>query len=189
VKTFTVVFDACVLYPAPLRDLLAQLALHDIFSARWTDAIHDEWISNLLESSPDLSREALERTRSLMNSHVRDSLVTGYEGLIPGLSLPDENDRHVLAAAIRCNADAIITFNLRDFPVSNLEPFGLVAIHPDEFVANELELHEAVVCEAVKIVRSRLKSPPKTVEAYLATLERQVLTQTVSDFRRFAALL
>ncbi len=91
---FTVVFDACVLYPAPLRDLLVQLALRDIFSARWTDAIHDEWISNLLESRPDLSREALERTRSLMNSHVRDSLVTGYEGLIPGLLLPDENDRH-----------------------------------------------------------------------------------------------
>ncbi|MGB0068005.1 MAG: hypothetical protein WBQ11_08155 [Isosphaeraceae bacterium] len=92
---FTVVFDACVLYPAPLRDLLVQLALGDIFSARWTDAIHDEWISNLLESRPDLSREALERTRSLMNSHVRDSLVTGYEGLIPGFLLPDENDRHV----------------------------------------------------------------------------------------------
>ncbi len=98
-------------------------------------------------------------------------------------------DRHVLAAAIRCNADAIITFNLRDFPESNLEPFGLVAIHPDEFVANELDLHEAVVCEAVRIVRSRLKSPPKTVEAYLAALERQGLTQTVSDLRRFAALL
>lgn len=188
-KTFTVVYDACVLYPAPLRDLLMQLALQDIFSARWTDAIHDEWIESLLQRRDDLCREKLERTRSLMNSSVRDSLVTGYEGLIQGLSLPDENDRHVLAAAISCGADAIITFNLRHFPEDALEPFGVEAIHPDEFIANELDLHEAAVCESVKIVRSRLKNPSKCVEDYLATLESQGLTQTVLALREFTALL
>jgi predicted nucleic acid-binding protein len=189
VNTFTVVYDACVLYPAPLRDLLVQLALHDIFAARWTDAIHEEWISGVLKSRPDIKRAALERTRSLLNSNVRDSLVTGYESLIGSLSLPDENDRHVLAAAIRCNADALITFNIRDFPQVSLEPFGIMAIHPDEFILNEIDLHEAVVCEAVKIVRSRLKNPPKTVDEYLATLERQGLTQTVAALRVFETLL
>jgi len=166
-----------------------ELALHDIFCARWTDEIHNEWIETLLARRGDLSRDALNRTRDLMNSNVRDCLVTGYEPLIAGLSLPDDGDRHVLAAAIECNADAIITFNLRDFPESSLEPHGVEAIHPDDFVSNELDLHEAIVCESVKIVRARLKSPPRTAGEYLDTLERQGLTQTVAGLRSFVALI
>src|SRR6185295_3578619 len=102
---FTVVYDACVLYPAPLRDLLMRLALTDLFRARWSDDIHEEWITNLLANRPDLTREQLERTRTLMNAHVRDCIVQGYRDLIDGLDLPDPNDRHVLAAAIRARAD------------------------------------------------------------------------------------
>ena len=97
---FTVVYDACVLYPAPLRDLLMHLALTDLYRARWSDAIHDEWIRNVLAKRDDLTLQQLERTRQLMNSHVRDSLVTGFEYLIPSIALPDPDDRHVVAAAI-----------------------------------------------------------------------------------------
>ena len=82
---FTAVYDANVLYPAPLRDILMRLALTDMFSARWTDDIHDEWIRNVLESRPDLTREQLERTRGLMNANVRDCVGEGYQSLIPGL--------------------------------------------------------------------------------------------------------
>jgi hypothetical protein len=124
-----------------------------------------------------------------MNQHVRDCLVTGYEGLIEGLSLPDPDDRHVPAAAIRCNANAIVTINLKDFPDASLEPYGIEALHPDDFIANELDLHEGVVRESVKTIRARLKSPPKSVDEYLATLERQGLTQSVDRLRSFAALL
>ncbi len=85
---FTVVYDACVLYPAPLRDFLMQLALTDLFRAKWTDAIHAEWIRNVLADRPDIKPEQLERTRKLMNSHVRDALVTGHEYLIPTVTLP-----------------------------------------------------------------------------------------------------
>ena len=99
-----VLYDACVLYPAPLRDLLMHLATRALFSAKWTDAIHDEWISSVLKDRSDLTKEQLERTRRLMNGHVRDCLVTGYESLIPSLALPDPEDRHVLAAAIVCKA-------------------------------------------------------------------------------------
>jgi predicted nucleic acid-binding protein len=116
----TVVFAACVLYPAPLRDLLMHLAVTDVVRARWTESIHDEWIRSVLADRPDLTREQLERTRSLMNTHVRDALVEGYESLIPGLTLPDPEDRHVLAAAIRAGASVIVTFNLRDFPADAL---------------------------------------------------------------------
>lgn len=96
---FTVVYDACVLYPAPLRDLLLRLALTDLFRARWSDMIHDEWTRNLLAQRPDLEAK-LERTRTLMNAHVRDCLVTGFDHLIPSIELPDPDDRHVAATAI-----------------------------------------------------------------------------------------
>ena len=77
----TVVYDACVLYPAPLRDLLMRLALTDLYRARWSDQIHEEWINAVLRNRPDLSRAQLERTRSLMNAHVRDALVEGHQPL------------------------------------------------------------------------------------------------------------
>src|SRR4051794_38652814 len=117
--------DACVLYPAPLRDLLMQLALTDLFQARWTDAIHDEWTRSVLADRPDIKPESLARCRELMDRHVPDSLVTGYEPLIPTLILPDPDDRHVLAAAIHAKAELIVTFNLSDFPASVLSGYGI----------------------------------------------------------------
>ena len=93
VNRFTVIYDACVLYPAPLRDLLMRLALTDLYRARWSDQIHEEWITAVLRNRSDLSRAQLERTRSLMNAHVRDALVDGYQSLIPALELPDPDDR------------------------------------------------------------------------------------------------
>ena len=115
---YTVIFDACVLYPAPLRDILLRLATTGLFTAKWTDQIHDEWIRNAVKKRPEL-KDKLPRTRELMNRAVPDSLVTGYEFLIESLELPDSNDRHVLAAAIRSGAQAIVTFNLKDFPEKN----------------------------------------------------------------------
>ena len=99
-SNFTVLYDACVLYPAYLRDILMQLAMSDICRAKWTDLIHDEWIRNVLKNRPDLTIEQLTKTKELMNSHIRDCLVTDFEWLIPSLHLPEPDDRHVLAAAI-----------------------------------------------------------------------------------------
>ena len=72
---FTVVYDACVLYPAPLRDFLLQLALADLFRACWTNQIHDEWMRNVLANRPDLSENQLRRTRQLMDRHLSESKV------------------------------------------------------------------------------------------------------------------
>lgn len=99
-----------------MRDLLLQLAVADLFRARWTADIHREWIDALLLDQPHRNRAALERTRDLMDTATRDSLVTGHHGLIPSLRLPDPDDRHVLAAAIVGRCDAIVTWNPRDFP-------------------------------------------------------------------------
>ncbi len=96
--SFTAIYDACVLYPAPLRDFLMWLALTDLFRARWTEEIHAEWMRNVLNNRSDLTKEQLTRTKNLMNANVRDCLVTDYESLIETLVLPDLDDRHVLAA-------------------------------------------------------------------------------------------
>lgn len=93
------------------------------------EEIHSEWIRNVLENRPDLTLEQLTRTKNLMNANVRDCLVTGYEALIPTLELPDPDDRHVLAAAIRSSSRVIVTFNLNDFPVQALAPYGVEATH------------------------------------------------------------
>lgn len=187
--TFTALYDACVLYPAPLRDLLMGLAGTGLFRARWTDAIHNEWIENLLENEPHRDRAKLERTRTLMNAAVLDCLVTGYESLIPTLTLPDPDDRHVLAAAIRGRADVIVTYNLKDFPAEILSNYGTQAQHPDDFVSNLISHDTEAVYTAVKEQRARLKNPPRSVEDFLAALEKQSLAQTVSHLRKASELI
>ena len=182
---FTALFDANVLYPSELRNFLMHLALSGLFRARWMAGIHEEWIAALLEKRPDLSREKLERTRTLMDKHTIDALVTGYEDLIPSLQLPDPNDRHVLAAALRGRADVIVTANLRDFPSSILAPLGIEAQHPDEFILHLLDLSPGLVTKAAQDHRQSLKRPAMDVDVYLTTLERQGLTLTVSVLREY----
>ena len=189
VNRFTVVYDACVLYPAPLRDLLMRLALTDLYRARWSDQIHEEWINAVLRNRPDLSRAQLERTRSLMNAHLRDALVDGHQSLIPALELPDPDDRHVLAAAIKCGADLIITINLDDFPEHVQASYGLGACHPDLFLVDQLNLDAERVCMAMRQHRASLRNPPKSVEQYLVTLEEQGLSKFSEAVRHYAAEL
>lgn len=185
---FVVVYDACVLYPAPLRDFLIRLATARLFAAKWTDRIHEEWIQNLLDKRPDLEGH-LARTRQLMDQAVPDCLVEGYEPLVQGLSLPDPGDRHVLAAAIRAGAQSIVTFNLEDFPDSYLSPYGVEAVHPDTFVVQQLDLHEAKVVATAKHHRAALKKPPKSVDEYLDTLAAQGLVATADRLRPFEDVL
>jgi predicted nucleic acid-binding protein len=189
VNRFTVIHDACVLYPAPLRDLLMRLALTDLYRARWSDQIHEEWITAVLRNRPDLSRAQLERTRSLMNAHVRDALVEGHQPLIPALELPDPEDRHVLAAAIQCGADLILTFNLDDFPEHALASYGIGACHPDPFLVDQLNLDAERVCLAMRQHRTSLRNPTKTIEEYLATLGEQGLSRFSQAVRHYAAEL
>ncbi|MBT5229095.1 MAG: PIN domain-containing protein [Methylococcales bacterium] len=188
-SNFTAVYDACVLYPAPLRDLLMRLALKDLFRAKWTDEIHDEWIRNLLLKRPDIKPEQLDRTRQLMNKSVRDCLVEGYEDLIPSIQLPDVDDRHVVAAAITSNADVIVTFNLKDFPPKQLSQYNLEAQHPDDFIFNLLDLSPMLVVQAAAQQRASLKNPKKNVDEYLDTLLNQGLTQTVGILKQWRSMI
>ena len=185
----TAVYDANVLYPAPLRDLFLRLAHAGLVRARWTDAIHDEWVRNVLKDNPAVSADRLARTRVLMDQAVRDCLVTGYEDLVESLTLPDPDDRHVLAAAVRGGAGVIVTFNLKDFPAGVLAGHGVEAVHPDDFLTSLIDAAPGPVCAAVKRQREGLRNPPKTAEELLATLEGQGLPQFVARLRPFAELL
>ncbi len=184
-----VLFDACVLYPAPLRDFLMHVALTGIIRARWTNSIHDEWTRNVLKQRPDLQPAQLQRTRELMNAAVCDCLVEGFEFLIPKLSLPDADDRHVLAAAIHGGAQAIITFNLSDFPKSALESHGIVALHPDNFLVQLFDEDEKAIVTAVSRQRASLRNPPQTIEQLLETLDAQGLQKTVARLKRLSQAL
>ena len=166
-----------------------QLAMTRLFRAKWTEEIHEEWIRNVLKDRTDLKREQLERTRDLMNKHVFDCVVDGYQELIPAIALPDKDDRHVLAAAIRCKANVIVTFNLKDFPRSELAKFDIEAKHPDEFIYNLFNFDSVAVVGAVSRQRESLKNPPVSVDHFLSTLEKQGLVQTVVKLREFADLI
>ena len=183
-----VVYDACVLYPAPLRDLLMHLAITSLYQAKWTNEIHDEWIRNVLANRKDLKRSQLERTRELMNKHVLDCLVEGYEHLISSLKLPDPDDRHVLAAAIHSSASIILTYNLKDFPVNALSKYGIKAQHPDKFLAQLIDIQPDVLCGAIKRLRASLKNPPVSVDKYLEILEKQSLSSFVKSLRLLSDL-
>lgn len=180
---FVAVYDACVLYPAPLRDLLMHLALSGLFRARWSNRIHDEWIEAVLRQRPDLTREQLLWTRSQMDAAVPDCLVAGYEGLESTLRLPDPDDRHVLAAAIRAGAGTIVTYNLRDFPDEVLAPHGMSAQHPDQFIEHAFDLNPVAVCEAVRNHRLSLRNPPRSVSELLDVYQDHGLAITVAALR------
>ena len=168
--------------------VLPEDTVTELFAAKWTGAIHDEWTRNLLVERPGLA-EAVQRTRTLMDRSVPDCLVEGYEPIIDGLSLPDPDDRHVLAAAICAGAQTIVTFNIRDFPSDALDPYGLEAIDPDTFVLQQADLHEGAIVATARDHRASLANPPTDVDTYLETLAAQGLVATADRLRDFAGVI
>lgn len=188
ISTFTVIYDANVLYGMRLRSLLMHLALSGLFRAKWTADIHREWMKAVSEKAGiDVAR--LEKTRDAMDASVPDALVTGYEALIPALTLPDPDDRHVLAAAIRCNASAIVTFNDKDFPPDVLDQFGIHTRHPDRFIGDVEGLQPGVVAESAKADRAMFQNPPITVDEYIESIRTAGLPGTAKHLERMRVLL
>ncbi|GAA4919085.1 PIN domain-containing protein [Stackebrandtia albiflava] len=181
--TVTVVYDACVLYPNTLRDLLIRVGQAGLVRARWTEKILDEVMNALKANRPDIVPAKLNRLRELMNQSIRDVLVTGYEGLEDGISLPDPDDRHVVAAAVRCHAELIVTANLRDFPEENLESLGVCAIGPDDFLADLVNLHEREVWACIQQIADSRLHPPESTEDVLNQLEHSGLIVTTTLIR------
>ena len=160
--------------------------MRGLFKARWSATINDEWTRNLLKNNPQLDTTKVQRTVQLMSDAVRDWEVTSFQDLVPSVSLPDENDRHVLAAAVKANADAIITLNLKHFPESSLSPHGVEALHPDDFVLDLIDLNAHQVLEAARLCWQRRRKPPLTWDQYLESLKRSSLPQSAEKLREVA---
>ncbi len=180
---FVVIYDASVLYPSTLRDLLLRVAQAGLVQARWTEEILDEMFAALKRDRPELDPVRLDRTRVLMGMAVRDWKVTGYEPLVDALKLPDPDDRHVLAAAIRARAQVIVTSNLRHFPAADLDAWDIEAKSPDDFVRDQVSLDRPAVYAAVHQIADSWRNPPGSVDDVLDRLERNGLAVTVAELR------
>jgi predicted nucleic acid-binding protein len=178
-----VVYDASVLYPSTLRDLLIRLAQSGLVSAKWTDRILDEVFESIRRDRPDLDGTRLDRTRALMIRAVRDCLVVGWEPLVDVVDLPDPDDRHVVAAAIRARAQLIVTANIRDFPAKQLAQWDIGPRSPDDFVLDQIDLDSNTVYAAVQQIADSWTRPPGTVGDVLTALERNGLVRSVASLR------
>ena len=178
----TAVLDACVLYPAPVRDILLNIAQTRLYSAKWSDEINAEWTRNLLKNRPDLKESNLMRTLGEMNNSFTEANVTEFEHLIPTIQLPDLDDRHVVACAIQCEATIIVTKNLKDFRAEELEKFNIIAQHPDNFICDLFELDEKTLQKALNKQLSTLKNPPQTKEELLETFRKNDLVKVAELF-------
>ncbi|MGL5742040.1 MAG: hypothetical protein ACRCXC_05580 [Legionella sp.] len=116
-------------------------------------------------------------------------MVENFEDIEQSLKLPDANDNHVLAAAIVSGCDVIVTFNIKDFPNKELDKYGIEEQHPDDFLMHLTDLNINKFCSAVKAVRTRLKNPPKSIDDYLSTLEKQGLPKTAEFLVNYYSLL
>lgn len=181
--TYTVIYDANVLWPSVLRDLLIRIAQVRLVRARWTEQILDETFRTLVERRPDLDPERLARTRGLMNQAIPDVVVAGYEPLIEVLELPDPDDRHVLAAAIKVGAQMIVTTNLKDFPADRLAPWNVEARHPDQFLHAMVDLDPKRVFGIVQQMADARSRRPMDVDEVLSALSRAGLVETVAALR------
>ncbi len=180
---FIVVYDADALFPNAQRDLLIRMAMHGMVQAKWTDQILDEMVRARGRKHQDATPEKLARLRVLMNDAIPDCLVTGHEPLIEVLKLPDPDDRHVLAAAIRAGAQVIVTTNLRDFPPADLEPWNVEAKSPDDFVLDQITIDDRIVFTCVQEIANARKRHPQTASDVLGELERSGLVESVAALR------
>ena len=173
---YTAVLDACVLYPIAMCDTLLSVAATNLYAPKWSARIDDEWMGNL-EANTNKPPGTFISRRDHMRRAFPDWQVSAeaIAELEPCLKLPDENDRHVLAAAIVGHADCIVTTNLDDFPESALGRFGIEALHPDDFLVAQFDLDPYAVLTALKTMRLRAKNPALTSEAFVDLLHNREL--------------
>jgi hypothetical protein len=181
--------DASVLYPALLRNILIRLAIDDLYRAFWSQRVQNEWTQAIFRDRPHLPPAPIERTRRMMEDSIDDAMVTGYEPLIETLTVPDADDRHVLAAAIHFGARVIVTANLRDFPKATLAPHSIEARHPDAFLLVLLRASPSEVLGTMRRLRQGLNKPPMTAAELLVAMRRQGLSASVDALASFVDAL
>lgn len=175
---YGVVLDTCVLYPMYLRDTLLRLAAHGTYRPHWSQEILNELRLNL---APTVGQDTADRLVALMAEKFEDAMVTGYEPLVAAMT-NDPKDRHVLAATVRSDAAAIVTYNVADFPDDAASPYLIEVIHPDEFLLNQWDLDPHLVRAVINEQLANYRNPPMTIEDLASRFQ-------ASGCRAFAATL
>lgn len=177
-----VVYDSCILYPAPVRDIFIELAATGVIRSHWSSLIHEEWTRNVIADKRGSKRD-IERTRALMDLAIPAAITTGFEHSITRFSLPDPTDSHVLALAVFIGAHFITTFNLKDFPHNILKKHQIRAIHPDTFLATLFDYQPEALRDSTQNILRRLKNPSVSLEEYTKILEKHQLNRTAECLR------
>lgn len=164
--------DACVLVPIALTDTLLRSAEAGLYRPLWSQQILDEMVTAIETIHRDLPEGAARRRAAMMDRAFDDACVTGWESLVDGITLPDPDDRHVVAAAQRGRADLLVTANLSDFPRDVLDPLGIEVQSPDEFLLNQLDLDPDRMMTVLNQQARATKNPAITLERLLEQLTR-----------------
>ena len=183
---FVVILDANVLFSQNVRHLLLYLPRTRLVQLKWTDEILDETMRALARERPDIPAVRLDSLRSLINESTADPLVTGYDGLIDALELPDPDDRHVLAAAITCGAQVIVTNNITDFPDGSLSPYAIEAQSPDDFLLQLVDLQPDAVWWCLERMAADTNRPPLSAWELLDVLRGNGMPAASEALREWA---
>ena len=175
---FTCVLDTNVLFPIYVRDLLFWLSYFDMFTPKWSKHIFDEW--EALMKKKGINEKEILKSLSEAQGVFPDALVENYESLIQGLDLPDPKDRHVLAAAIKTNANVIVTNNLKDFPEKYLATFGLTAKNADDFITDIIDLNPPQAVEAFRNLAINKTDPDLDEYQILGIFRKHNLIETAN---------
>jgi len=179
---FPAFFDTCVLYGARLNDVILRLADRGAFRPLWSKDVLEELQRNLIKNGED--RDLVGKRIDTMTEYFADAMVEGYEHLVDGMQC-DPKDRHVLAAAVRANAEVLVTFNLRDFPDHSTKPFEVEVVHPDEFLLDQLDLFPGAVVDVLEQLVSTYDRPPVTMEELLRSLAKAGVPKFANEVERF----
>lgn len=169
---YTALLDACVLVPIALADTLLRVAERELYRPLWSERILDEAADAVLEIHPDLEPGVVTKRFAAMNNTFKEASVEGWEIFEETIALPDPDDRHVVAAAMRGRADTIVTANLRDFPDETFTPLEIAVVDPDAFLLDQLDLAPRVVLDVLREQAAHTRSPALTPTDLLARLAR-----------------
>lgn len=170
---FVVVLDANVLYCIAVTDLMATMATRRLFRPHWSPQILDEVTRNL-NRRPDLNSAAVARRIEHLNRALPDALVQVPASLIEAMPI-NETDRHVLALAVHVGAQAVVTDNLRDFPLDLLDllaEFGVDALSPGAFTLAQIDVNRDAVAACITGMAARRRNPPMTSREVVDALSR-----------------
>ena len=182
VVAFPAFFDACALYGATLNDVILRLADGGAYRALWSDGVLDEVRRNVIDDGYQAAE--IDRRLNTMREYFPDAIVNGYGDLVETMTCHPK-DRHVLAAAVRANADVLVTFNLKDFPPESTHAFEVEIVHPDEFLLDQLDLYPGLVLRTIRELSEDYDSPPMSIDDVLNVLSRAGVPRFAAEARRF----